>query len=526
SNSNHGDMILAGLQILYESGELTDVTLQSPDSQLCCHRNVLAACSPYFRAMFTMKLRETVEQTVELHDIGPGILPNIVRFIYTGQVSINHSNIQSLLIAANMLQLDSLSKLCIDYASSKLDIENCVDVYNLADFVNLSDLKALSKKFIYENFDKISETNALCNASSNFMIEMLSSNDIITEKEETVYNLLEKWIVCDHDKRSTFFPLLFQYVRLPLLDGSFISKTLACSELVTSNERCCELLNLATHAKGDGNSNQNAELRKGMCNRPLLIFSGGSISERSRSFTCFDTETHKSYIGVEQHPTFDAKFKIEHFQLIVGTDNSILFLGGAWKEALQFEGIEALNDVLKYSQRDRKWIYCAPMTHGRCSFACCAYEDRIYVFGGKDRRHNGHVLDQSEFYAVESDHWQTIQSMPVGISHQAVTVWKNYIYTFGGIDDENAYLNTVLVYSVFRDTWSLVPTELSRPRADCQAFTFKDTIFVLGGADKHENQTNIDVYDPEKNRWSEGQIFPDDRKIMAITKYKDAIYVC
>ena len=51
-NSVHGSKCLDGLSGLQKNGILTDVTLVAGNTQIKAHKNVLAACSPYFYAMF------------------------------------------------------------------------------------------------------------------------------------------------------------------------------------------------------------------------------------------------------------------------------------------------------------------------------------------------------------------------------------------------------------------------------------------------------------------------------------------
>ena len=53
SDSSHGNMLLAELSQLRVERLLTDITLQVGQQKFACHRNILAACSPYFKAMFT-----------------------------------------------------------------------------------------------------------------------------------------------------------------------------------------------------------------------------------------------------------------------------------------------------------------------------------------------------------------------------------------------------------------------------------------------------------------------------------------
>ena len=53
SEMSHCLRILQGLNKQRQMGLLCDVMLIVGETEFPCHRNVLAACSPYFMAMFT-----------------------------------------------------------------------------------------------------------------------------------------------------------------------------------------------------------------------------------------------------------------------------------------------------------------------------------------------------------------------------------------------------------------------------------------------------------------------------------------
>ena len=71
---------------LRQKEEYTDVTLQSGDVQIQCHRVVLAVGSDYFKAIFRCGLQKNASDTVEL-TMEPEILSSIVDYMYRGELS-------------------------------------------------------------------------------------------------------------------------------------------------------------------------------------------------------------------------------------------------------------------------------------------------------------------------------------------------------------------------------------------------------------------------------------------------------
>lgn len=90
---------------------------------------VLAASSPYFSAMFTGDLCEKDQQSVELHEISPHVLTTLVDFIYSGEIEINQNNVQELMVAADMLELEDIVVGCSEYLIKELHAVNAVGIY-------------------------------------------------------------------------------------------------------------------------------------------------------------------------------------------------------------------------------------------------------------------------------------------------------------------------------------------------------------------------------------------------------------
>lgn len=69
-------------------------------------RVILAACSPYFRAMFTGELAESRQTEVTIRDVEEMAMEILVDFCYSAKIVVEEANVQTLLPAACLLQVN------------------------------------------------------------------------------------------------------------------------------------------------------------------------------------------------------------------------------------------------------------------------------------------------------------------------------------------------------------------------------------------------------------------------------------
>ena len=66
---------------------------------------MLAAASPYFRAMFTGEMTESKQSEVTMKDVDDVAVELLVDFMYTSKITVEENNVQTLLPAGNHVSL-------------------------------------------------------------------------------------------------------------------------------------------------------------------------------------------------------------------------------------------------------------------------------------------------------------------------------------------------------------------------------------------------------------------------------------
>lgn len=88
-------------------------TERSNSSSSVLHvRVLLAAVSPYFRAMFTSPLVESRLTEIRLEEVTPSVMETVIQFVYTGEAGLSLDTAEDLFVAANRLQVMPLQDLC------------------------------------------------------------------------------------------------------------------------------------------------------------------------------------------------------------------------------------------------------------------------------------------------------------------------------------------------------------------------------------------------------------------------------
>ena len=241
----HSTALMLGMQALREQGALCDVTLEVEESSLQVHRLVLAAASPFFRAMFGAGMQESMSRVVKLRGVHSAAIKSLVEYTYTSQLILSPGDTSDLLVASDMLQFAEVKQACCDYLQCRMDATNCLDMLSLAETHNCRKLQRAAQLCRDLHFPAVTKLPAFLQLPLEKVEAYLSSNYLAVDGEWEVIEAALSWLRHDVDQRLPHLSSMLGLVRLPLLSPQCLLEQVWLEPLISTNPACMELLRTA-----------------------------------------------------------------------------------------------------------------------------------------------------------------------------------------------------------------------------------------------------------------------------------------
>ena len=148
----HQNMAFEIFHEMRQVEELCDVTVDVDGVKIRAHRLVLAACSPYFRAMLTAGFAESFMSLISLQDCDPKAVESMIDYFYTAELQVNASNAEDVLATASLFQVSTVVEECGEYLQNQITVSNCLGIQSLAMQYSLGNLQSKVDAFIQWNF--------------------------------------------------------------------------------------------------------------------------------------------------------------------------------------------------------------------------------------------------------------------------------------------------------------------------------------------------------------------------------------
>ncbi len=376
-NKDHSQLCLKNLSELRDDDKLCDVVIKAEGDNFPVHKAVLASCSPYFKAMFCSDMEESKKTSITIRDIPSDAMKTVLDYCYTGEIDITENNVQSLLPAASMLQLEFVRDCCCDFLMNQLCSTNCLGVLSFAHTHDCHVLKDAAHNYAQHHYLDILESEEFLDQTVEDLIELLQSEELNIQNESQVYESVMKWVKHDMVGRKDKLFQLLEHVRFPLIEAEYLVSNISCEPLIRQNEPCRDLLDEA---------------------KDYLLL-----------------PDHRSRLkGPRTRPRKHVK------------PNEVLYAVGGWCNG------DAINMVEKYNVQTNEWRQVTCMNKRRCGVGIAVLNNFLYAIGGHD---GGSYLNSVERYDPITDVWSCgVAPTNTCRTSVGVVVLNDKIYAVGGQD--------------------------------------------------------------------------------------------
>ena len=490
-----------------------DVILRVEEQSFPAHKAVLAAASDYFFKMFTIDMTEKNFKEIVIEGVTAKSMDEILNCVYTSQCSVSEKSLPDILHGASSMQLTNLLEAVTDFMQLTLNARNSCLYLKLSTLYSIPSVTDKVNEYILKEFHKVSVEPSFLEFSVDKIAEILSSDQLVIEKEQHVFDFVVSWVNKDAEQREQHFSRLFCCVRLQYISSLQVAEDIKRHDLVRKN---CDCRNRVDDA--------------------LSYFIAPSI---------FEAEKHRHCFAPEPDSVMVIPFR-EDCQSVYDNNTK------KWKTIL-YEGItvntcledcavafshpvtvlcggkttpnRATNSVSRFDSI--RWMKMPPMTETRCGSAAVFHVGNLYVFGGETLpvpkssgfspgQSNPYAEDFSKTYEVfdRVTHQWSVTTLPsmTSCSYGVAQVVDGTIYLIGGYTPSaknqqktsrsKVATDVTIAFSPANNASSWVG-KLNEARASFGCATLGSHIYVMGGyGTRSSNVTSVEVMNTTEKVWT------------------------
>lgn len=138
----------ADLNALVDGNTFGDVAILVGDQRFLAYKGVLSVRSSVFAAMFNHPMQENIENSVTINDVEPEVFKELLRYIYTDEVTCLETMAFKLYATADKYALSTLKSICRCHILKTLSLDTGIKTLMLGDTHSDRDMKEYTLQFL------------------------------------------------------------------------------------------------------------------------------------------------------------------------------------------------------------------------------------------------------------------------------------------------------------------------------------------------------------------------------------------
>ncbi|XP_077499942.1 kelch like ECH associated protein 1 isoform X2 [Amblyomma americanum] len=548
------------MDLMRRQGVLCDVEIRVGPESFPAHRLVLLAVSPYFRAMFAGGLREAAMPVVQIQGVGPSTMASVMRFAYTGAISIDQRNVCQLLPAATMFQahkdfstrwlrslfamhlrdeklglgkplslpsllaavvamrtgqdattrdpiwVNHIIEACCNFLEKQLDPSNCIGISDFALQHGCTKLYIKVNDFIDQNFAAVSEGEEFLGLTASQLVSLVRRDELNVRCESEVFNAVLRWVRYDEARRRSKMADVLYAVRCHFLTPRFLMHQLQTCDLVRSMPQCSDYLHRIIQDL-TGRRQYTVSQRRPQVTQVVYCV-GGYQQHSLGALECLCPPQQWFRLAELACPRsgLGAAFLGGKLYAVGGRNNS-------QDKSYDCDSVDCYDPVAN------AWTSCADLQVPRNRVGVAVLDGLLYAVGGS---HGATQHASVERYDPAEDKWTYVSPMTRARIGVGVSVQRRLLFAMGGYNGQ-ARLSSVECYDPDRDMWcDVAPMNLCRSGAG--VVSVERWIYVVGGYDGSSQLKSAERYDVERDQWEAVAPMKVPRSALALAQLGGKIY--
>ncbi|XP_078483499.1 kelch-like protein 38 isoform X1 [Ciona intestinalis] len=515
-----------------------DFTICIDDEEYPVHQGILAARSEYFNAMFTSKLKEGFEKRVEIKESSKQCIERILGFLYSGKIELSVENIEETIRCAALMQIPDLLQVASEYVDSIFTAENCIHFRGLGNLLYMDDLVKKADTYLLDHFRDVCRDESWNELSAEDVEMFISSEDVVVESEEVVYECMVGWVKHHLQSRKQYFPTLFKHIRLTSLRINYIEQVVRKEELLyefresgemvwkhyfdtigsttTSNPRHGDFpdVNISfvsdvRYGKFNLHENKVEVKQHERHNKPITVSTvhGNKVYICSNNqITSYDGETWENITRLPDGIQCQHVVVCEAENYYSGDKyKPHLFVFGKKSETTVNRMQVTTNQIVRFDGQFKQWNVRQNDVDGFRDGAVVISDGRqIFILGGNQYvRRFASACSLVDIYEDDKQSWTRGKDMKVARRNFAAVKLHSRIYCFGGIGLNDAQLSGEFM-NIVDGVWTMLTNNIPLQLGEASACCVGDHI-VMYGSSCSGKICSMNSYTEEWKIWPENE---------------------
>jgi hypothetical protein len=166
-----------------------------------------------------------------------------LKFIYTGEISVNQKNVDHVIVCADTFGITSLKLVCFEFRIKSIDKDSVIPTImkgKRKEFeYDATELIDLCFKYLEENTHKVIKSKTFVELDSEGVILLCKSNELVIGEADLFDGVLT-WGKSESKKNSSTLELVLKdilpLIRFPMMDVDYLEKTVKPLKLISNDD--------------------------------------------------------------------------------------------------------------------------------------------------------------------------------------------------------------------------------------------------------------------------------------------------